>query len=50
LKRRRETLKNISTGKPEGRRSILKWNMKNRNGEMCAGFAWLKIGTSGRIM
>jgi hypothetical protein len=42
--------KNILTKKPEGRGSILIWNIKKRNGEMCAGFFWLRIGTSGGIL
>jgi hypothetical protein len=50
LKRSRGTLIHILTAKPKGSGSILKWNMKKGNGEMCAGFFWLKIGTSGRLL
>jgi len=47
LKRRREKLKHILPGKPEGRGSVLKWSTKKQNGETCAGFAWFRIETSG---
>jgi hypothetical protein len=50
LKRRRETLKNILTGKPERKGSMLKWSTKKQNGETCAEFAWFRIETSGGLL
>jgi hypothetical protein len=50
LKMRKEKLKNILTGKSEGKGSILKRSTKKQNGVMCAGFAWLGIETSGGLL